>query len=115
MNRRGEASVQEISNLGLYQNRINRVLKDAEQRLGEAQAQRKAAEEERKAEAIRLYQLSKMNGLPWAPEDFGFVYSAGEMEREVRRRKLLQLASEAARWDYDRAKVEAAAERGVAA
>jgi hypothetical protein len=72
MNQRGEASLQEISNLGIYQNRINRVLKDAEQRLRESQTQRKAEEEARKEEAIRLYQFSKMNGLRWAPEDFGF-------------------------------------------
>jgi hypothetical protein len=41
MDERGEASLQELATLGIYQQRINRALKDAEERLREMHAQRK--------------------------------------------------------------------------
>jgi hypothetical protein len=104
---RGEVSVQEIATLGTYQQRINRVLKDAEERLAEMQALRRRGEAARNVEAIRLYKLHKMLEMPWHPEEFGFDYSEAEMERRVREQFVRAAAIQGARWSYDRTRIEA--------
>jgi hypothetical protein len=104
---RGEVTVQELATLGTYQQRIHRVLKDAEQRLEEMQALRRRGEAARNLEAIRLYKLHKMLEMAWHPEEFGFDYAEAEMERRVREQIVRAAAIEGARWSYDRARIEA--------
>jgi hypothetical protein len=104
---RGEATLQHLSTLGIYVQRIERGLKEAERRLREMQTLRKKEEEEKKTEAIRVYRFHKMMDLPWDPEFNGFVYSGEELEEEIGRREMRLVGILAARWDYDRGKWEA--------
>jgi hypothetical protein len=106
MNERGEATIQEISTLGTYVQRIGRVLKDAEGRLRELQEQRKKEEGAERDRAISFYKFRKMYGLPWEPQEFGFVYSAEELEKAVRLRDMRWRALFAGRFGWDRAKYE---------
>jgi hypothetical protein len=106
MNERGEATIQEISTLGTYVQRIDRVLKDAERRLRELQEQRKKKEEAERNSAISLYKFRKMYDLPWEPQEFGFVYSAEELEKAVRLRDMKWSALFAGRFGWNRGKYE---------
>jgi hypothetical protein len=110
MNERGEASIQEISTLGIYMQRIDRLLKDAEWRLREEQARRKKEEEAARDAAIAFYKFRKMYGLPWEPQEFGSVYSADELEKTIKAREMKFRALFAGRVGWDRAKYELWAE-----
>jgi hypothetical protein len=103
----GEATLQHFTTLGIYVQRIERGLKEAERRLREMQTRRKEEEAARMDEALRVYQFQKMLDIPWAPAADGFVYSAEELEEEIDRRVMRKGGILAARWDYDRAKFEA--------
>jgi hypothetical protein len=104
---RGEATLQHFSTFGIYVQRIERGLKEAERRLREMQTQRKKEEKAKMTEAIGVYRAHKMMDLEWLPEVNGFVYSAEELEEEMGRREMRQVGILAAEWDYDRAKFEA--------
>jgi hypothetical protein len=104
---RGEATLQHFSTFGIYVQRIERGLKEAERRLREMQTLRKAKEEAKKTEEIGAYRFHKMMEMEWDPEMFGFVHSGEELEEEIGRRDMRKAGILAARWDYDRAKWEA--------
>jgi hypothetical protein len=106
MNERGEATIQEISTLGTYVQRIDRVLKDAERRLREMQAQRNKAEADARDAALSIYKFRKMYGLPWEPQEFGFVYAAEELEKTLKVRSVRSKAQFAGRFGFERAKYE---------
>ena len=102
-----EATIQDFNTLSIYQQRITRVLHEAKRDLREMQAERKRQERATLPEAMRLYKLHKMLDLPWEPRTFGFDYSAADLEQEIDNERLRTAAIGAARWDYNRAKLEA--------
>jgi hypothetical protein len=107
INERGETSIQEISTLGTYMQRIERLLRESERRLQEEQAERKKEEQEARKSAISLYKFRKMYGLPWDPREFGFVYAVEEVEKTIQLREMQRSAAVAGRFGWDRVKYEA--------
>ena len=80
------ADSQAFVNLSIYEQRLHRGMKEALRQLKELQAERR---ERRKAEmddAIRLLKTQQMQGLPFDPAEFCFVYSSAEIARESARR-----------------------------
>jgi hypothetical protein len=82
--------------LSIYEQRINRNLQRNMKLLGELQAERKAQREQAMEEAKLLAQLNLMNGLPYQPEENGFVFSAAEINRAIDRDNRLKAANLAA-------------------
>jgi hypothetical protein len=69
-------------------------MKDALRQLKELQAERR---EHRKAEmddAIRLLKAQEMQGLPFDPAEFNFVYASAEIARESARRDRFDAAKQ---------------------
>jgi hypothetical protein len=93
--------------------RIDRVLKDAERRLQEKQEQRKKEEEAQRDAAISIYKFRNMYGLPWDPQEFGFVYSAEELERAIRLQDMRPKAQFAGRLGWNQAKYELRSRKGA--
>jgi hypothetical protein len=106
------ATVQELATLGIYQQRIVRVMRDAKRDLEGMQAERKSEEAAEKTRAAEAYRFCKMMELPWKPGENGFVYSAQEMEAEVGRREMKKEVELARYFEYDRAKYEARKKEG---
>jgi hypothetical protein len=101
------ATVQEFATLGIYQQRIVRVMKEAKKELEEMQGKRKEEERAKKAEATDAYQFYKMKGLPWEPAENGFVYAAGELEAELERQAVARATAVARSWGFSRDRYEA--------
>ena len=86
---------QAFVNLSIYEQRLHRSTKEALRQLKELQAERR---ERRKAEmddAVRLLKTQQMQGLPFDPVEFGFVYSSAEIAREQHRRERLEYSKRA--------------------
>ena len=64
--------------------------------LKELQAERKAQHDQAMEEAKLLAQLNLMNGLPYEPEQNGFVFSHTEINRAIDRDNRLAAAKRAA-------------------
>jgi hypothetical protein len=64
--------------------------------LRELQAARKAEHHQATEEARLLAQLNLMNGLPYEPEQNGFVFSHTEINRAIDRDNRLKAAKQAA-------------------
>jgi hypothetical protein len=82
--------------LTLYEQRINRNLQRNMKLLKELQAERKAQHDHAMEEAKLLAQLNLMNGLPYEPEQNGFVFSHTEINRAIDRDNRLKAAKLAA-------------------
>jgi hypothetical protein len=82
--------------LSLYEQRINRNLQRNMKLLGELQTERKAQHSQAMEEAKLLAQLNLLNGLPYEPEENGFVFSHTEINRAIDRDNRLQAARLAA-------------------
>ncbi len=82
--------------LSIYEQRINRNLQRNMKLLRELQAERKAHHDEAMEEAKLLAQLNLMNGLPYEPEENGFVFSPAEINRAIDRDNRLKAAKLAA-------------------
>jgi hypothetical protein len=82
--------------LSIYEQRINRNLQRNMKLLKELQAERKAQHDQAMEEAKLLAQLNLMNGLPYRPEENGFVFSAAEINRAIDRGNRLKAARQAA-------------------
>jgi hypothetical protein len=82
--------------LSIYEQRINRNLQRNMKLLQELQAERKAQHDQAMEEAKLLAQLNLMNGLPYQPEENGFVFSHTEMNRAIDRDNRLKAARLAA-------------------
>ena len=95
-----------LATFGIYIQRIHRVMRDAQKQLAEMKDKRKAEEEQEMTCEIRIYKTYKMAGLEWKPYLDGFVYSAQELEDEIRRRDMGLASVYAAGWDFNRAKFE---------
>ncbi len=80
----------------LYEQRINRNLQRNMKLLKELQAERKQQHDHAMEEAKLLAQLNLMNGLPYQPEENGFVFSPAEINRAIDRDNRLQAAKQAA-------------------
>ena len=86
------ADSQAFVNLSIYEQRLQRGMKEVLRQLKELQAERR---ERRKAEmddAVRLLKTQQMQVLPFDPAEFGFVYSSAEIAREQQRRERLHLS-----------------------
>jgi hypothetical protein len=82
--------------LSIYEQRINRNLQRNMKLLSDLQAERKAHHKQSMEEAKLLAQLNLMNGLPYQPEQNGFVFSAAEINRAIDRDNRLKAARLAA-------------------
>ncbi len=82
--------------LTIYEQRINRNLQRNMKLLKDLQAERKAEHRQALEEAKLLAQLNLMNGLPYQPEQNGFVFSHTEINRAIDRDNRLQAAKLAA-------------------
>ncbi len=82
--------------LSIYEQRINRNLQRNMKLLHELQAERKAQHDHALEEAKLLAQLNLMNGLPYQPEENGFVFSPAEINRAIDRDNRLKAAKLAA-------------------
>src|ERR1700729_3021040 len=71
--------------LSIYEQRINRNLQRNMKLLGELQTERKAQHDKAMEEAKLLAQLNLMNGLPYDPEQNGFVFSHTEINQAIDR------------------------------
>jgi hypothetical protein len=95
---------QAFVNLSIYEQRIHRVMEKALTQLQELQAARKAEEQARLEEAIKLQKLHQMQGEPYDPQADGFVYSTTELDRESTRRALRKTAQLADNVGFDPAR-----------
>ncbi len=86
--------------LTIYEQPINRNLQRNLKLLRELQAERKAQREQEIEEAKLLAQLSLANGLPYAPERDGFVFSTAEINRAIDRDNRLETARNASRRQF---------------
>jgi len=82
--------------LSIYEQRINRNLQRNMKLLRELQAERKAQHDHAIEEAKLLAQLNLSNGLPYEPEQNGFVFSPTEINRAIDRDNRLKAARLAA-------------------
>ncbi len=83
--------------LTIYEQRINRNLQRNMKLLKDLQAERKAEHIQALEEAKLLAQLNLMNGLPYQPEENGFVFSHTEINRAIDRDNRLKAARLAAK------------------
>jgi hypothetical protein len=97
-----------MATLSIYEQRLARMAREARKELREMQAARQAREESRMGDAVRFYRLHKMMGIPWMPEEYGFVFSTQHMEDEVWRRDMRHASLVASTYHYDREKWKAA-------
>jgi hypothetical protein len=82
--------------LTIYEQRINRNLQRNMKLLKDLQTERKAQHDHALEEAKLLAQLNLMNGLPYQPEQNGFVFSPTEINRAIDRDNRLKAARQAA-------------------
>jgi hypothetical protein len=82
--------------LTIYEQRINRNLQRNMNLLKDLQTERKAEHRQALGEAKLLAQLNLMNGLPYQPEENGFVFSHTEINRAIDRDNRLKAARQAA-------------------
>src|SRR5580658_7600729 len=82
--------------LSIYEQRINRNLQRNMKLLQELQAERKAQHHHAMEEAKLLAQLNLINGLPYQPEENGFVFSHTEINQAINRDNRLKAAKLAA-------------------
>ncbi len=82
--------------LTIYEQRINRNLQRNMKLLKDLQTERKAQHDHALEEAKLLAQLNLMNGLPYQPEQNGFVFSHTEINRAIDRDNRLKAARQAA-------------------
>jgi hypothetical protein len=78
--------------LTFYEQRINRNLQRNMKLLRELQTERKKQHDQAMEEAKLLAQLNLMNGLPYEPEENGFVFSPAEINRAIDRDNRLKAA-----------------------
>jgi hypothetical protein len=90
------AQANQFSLLTIYEQRINRNLQRNMKLLRELQAERKTRHDQAFEEAKLLAQLNLMNGLPYQPEQNGFVFSPAEINRAIDRDNRLKAAKLAA-------------------
>ena len=86
-----------LASLGLHSQRLSRQFQKALATLRELQQERRRQEECDLARAASLLQLHKHKDLPFAPADFGFVFSNSEIEQHGRR---LALENEALHFEH---------------
>jgi hypothetical protein len=91
------AQADQFSLLTIYEQRINRNIQRNMKLLRELQAERKAQHDKALEEAKLLAQLNLMNGLPYQPEENGFVFSIAEINRAIDRDNRPQAAKNAAK------------------
>ena len=83
------AGSQAFVNLSIYEQRLHRSLKEALRQLKELQTERRDHRKAEMDDAIRLLKTQQMQGLPFEPAEFGFVYASAEIARESARRDRL--------------------------
>jgi regulator of PEP synthase PpsR (kinase-PPPase family) len=88
-------------NLTLYEQRLDRIEKEALRQLQELQAKRIAARKAALDEAIALRNLHKMKGEPFVVDASQFVFSTAEIEREAHRQNRLADAQNARAHHYN--------------
>ena len=92
-----QAQASAFDRLTIYEQRINRNLQRNMKLLKDLQAERKAEHNQALEEAKLLAQLNLMNGLPYQPEQNGFVFSHTEINRAIDRDNRLKAARLAAK------------------
>jgi hypothetical protein len=100
------AHSQEFVNLSIYEQRLQRSLKEALRLLDELQTKRLARYKTQMDDAIRLSKAEKMKGLPYDPAPDGFVYAPAEIGHEQDRRHRLHLSKIAEQAGFDLTKYE---------
>jgi hypothetical protein len=95
----------EFVNLSLYEQRLNRTLKESLRQLQELQAKRIAQRQAALDEAVAVRNLLKMKGEPWDPQADPahprFVFSTHEIEAEARHQTRRANAQNARSAGYD--------------
>jgi len=84
-----------LANLSLYEQRLARQVEKASKDLRELQSGRRWRESSQLEDAAKLYEMHQEQGLPYKPEDDGFVFSNADIETFIRRRGRLEQAEEA--------------------
>jgi hypothetical protein len=90
-----QAQANQFNLLSIYEQRINRNLQRNLNLLRELQDERKQQHQQQMEEAQLLAQVSLSNGLPYNPEEDGFVFSAAEINRAIDRNNRLKAARQA--------------------
>ena len=95
----------QFANLSLYEQRLNRTLKESLRQLQELQSKRIAERQAALDEAVALRNLLKMKRESWNPEtdpaNPRFVFSTLEIEAEARRQYRRADTENAKRFNYD--------------
>jgi hypothetical protein len=81
---------QAFVNLSIYEQRLHRSMKEALRQLKELQTERRDNRQTEMDDAIRLSKTQQMKGLPFDPNENGFVYASAEIAKESARRDRLQ-------------------------
>jgi hypothetical protein len=94
---------QAFVNLSIYEQRLHRSLKEALRQLKELQAERRDNRQAEMDDAIRVSKTQQMKGLPFDPDENGFVYASAEIAKESARRDRLQDSLLAEKANFNRA------------
>jgi hypothetical protein len=95
---------QAFVNLSMHEQRLYRILKDAQKSLEDLKAKRIAARQADLDAAVAMHNLNKMLGEPNDAPTAGFVFKPAEIETEIRRHRRLVEAKIAQVCGYDRKK-----------
>ncbi len=75
----------DLAKLGLYEQRLLRVINQASASLLQLQTARRTADHEQMAQAAALRKLHKDHNRPFNPADYGFVFSLADIDRYAAR------------------------------
>ena len=78
-------AVAELARLGLYEQRLIRLISQTHAALVQLQTARRAADHEQMVQAAALRKLHKDHNRPFDPADFGFVFSLDDIDRYAAR------------------------------
>ena len=100
------AHSQEFVNLSIYEQRLQRSIRETLRLLDALQTKRHERYKTQMDDAIRLSKTEKMKGLPYDPTQDGFVYASAEIGDEHDRRHRLHLSKIAEQAGFDLTKYE---------
>jgi hypothetical protein len=92
----------EFGRLAMYNQRLENSASKVLKQLKELQTARRQREQHEMVEAARIYQLNKMQSLPFDPKQNGFDLTIGQIQEYIRHRNQRNQATEAEKVDFNR-------------
>ena len=84
--------VESLAKLSLYESRLQRTFQTTLKQFRDIQAERKELENRTMADAAKVLKHHQVKQIPFHPAEFGFVFSAPEVETFLSRRDRIQAA-----------------------